>query len=103
MFFDVGELGQCTDAKPAAFFFDRIQTGNSFQVNEIVGLYDMIFHELQIFAAAADHRRAFLLLLKFLQQANCFLDAFHIDIFELIHGRSLLRPRRESRERFCPA
>ena len=33
VFFDVRELGQRADAKPAALFFDIVQTGDSFQIN----------------------------------------------------------------------
>jgi hypothetical protein len=75
---------------PPALFFDIVKARDRLQINQIIGLDDVILHQLQILAAAADHRGGFFLLVKFLQQTDRFFDAFHIDIFEALHDGSLL-------------
>jgi hypothetical protein len=50
----------------------------------------VILHQLQILAAAADHRRGFFLLVKFLQQTDRFFHAFDIDVLETLHDGHLL-------------
>ena len=76
MRFNVDELGQRANAKAAALLLDVVETGNGFKIDQIIRLDDVIFHQLQIFAATADDRRSFFLLLELLQQMNRFLDAF---------------------------
>jgi hypothetical protein len=76
--------------KPPAFFFDVVEARYRFEIDHVVRLGDVIFHQLQKLVAAADHRRALFLLMKFLQQADCFSDALGIDVFKTFHGRVLL-------------
>src|SRR5262245_22808567 len=62
-----------------------VKSGNGLQINHIVRGYYSVLHQLKVFASPTNDRCAFLLLLKLLQQADCFFYALSIDIFKTLH------------------